>query len=650
MAGGGCFKALFLKGLCLTLFFGPFLEAKPPELNSRDACVKLEEILRTHAVYHALTRELAERTIQNFLDELDPAKTYFIEDDLKKWLSPSEEALNAVLEGVKKEKFDLFEEIYEEMIKAIGRRSLIEAVVGKKDLLLGVCYDEFKEQKWAKSEEELIERILKIRSLQADTAAKLSQGEESRKLFFQRIDKRRQNKEEEFKNQDPSMRKAQVLSYFLKAVSGALDSQTNYFTPAEASQFMIQVQQRLFGIGAQLRDDLNGFTVTRVVEGSPASVDNKIHVGDRIIAVNEEPVIGMEITEAVDLIRGPEGSIVDLTILRPQAEGIEEMEKLTIPLRRGEIVLKETRLDISEVPFGEGVIGIFRLHSFYQDPKSSSAGDIQKAIQEMQKEKKLLGVILDLRSNAGGLLPQAVSVAGLFMSKGVVVSVKDHTQNVQKLRNLEQSRVWDGPLLILTNRGSASAAEIVAQTLQEYGRAIVVGDPETYGKGTFQTFTLEAANYGRVNPKGEYKVTRGRYYTVSGKSPQLVGVQADIVVPSLFFGMEFGEKYAKFPLAADQIEPSFEDDLSDIPVFHRQQVNRLYKFNLQGIETKYQAFLPRLKKNAEERIQKSKNYQNFLSEVGKKEFSGELLAPCGLSDLQLNEAVNLMQDVLVMEN
>ncbi len=119
------------------------------------------------------------------------------------------------------------------------------------------------------------------------------------------------------------------------------------------------------------------------------------------------------------------------------------------------------------------------------------------------------------------------------MKKGVVVSVKDNTGFIQKLRNTESNMAWDGPLVIFTNKASASASEIVAQTLQEYGRAIIVGE-ETYGKGTFQTFTLEASNYGRVNPKGEYKVTRGRYYTVSGKSPQLVGVPADIVVPGFF--------------------------------------------------------------------------------------------------------------------
>jgi len=232
------------------------------------------------------------------------------------------------------------------------------------------------------------------------------------------------------------------------------------------------------------------------------------------------------------------------------------------------------------------------------------------------------------------------------MGKGVVVSVKDNTGLVQKLRNTEPNMTWDGPLIILTNRASASAAEIVAQALREYGRAIIVGDPESYGKGTFQTFTLEASNYGKVNPKGEFKVTRGRYYTVSGKTPQLVGVPSDIIVPGLFSGMEIGEKFSKYPLEPDQIAPSFDDDLSDIPLIHRQQVMRLYKFNLQQIVTTYEPYLETLKKNAAQRIKSNQNYQNFLEAISKKEFSQ--LPSFGQMDLQLHEALNIMKDLLVL--
>ncbi|HUD01907.1 MAG TPA: S41 family peptidase, partial [Rhabdochlamydiaceae bacterium] len=574
----------FLFLICLLLTpIGIF--SKPPELTSRDTRTKIDEILRAHATHHTLTQELVQRSFENFLHELDPNSSYFVEPEILKWTKAAEELLTATLEGYKKEDFSAFDDIYKVMLSAIERRRTIEKkLIGMKPPT-EVDSAEFKDMTWVKTPEELETRILRIKGLQLKAAERVL-DEEAKQTFLNRLDKRRLAKEEEFISSDPNHRKQHILSFVLKATSSALDSQTNYFTPSEANQFMIQVQQRLFGIGAQLRDDLNGFTIVRILENSPVSKHPQIQINDRIIAINNEPVIGQDLTEAVELIRGPQGTSVILTFLRKKDDKTEE--KFDVGIVREEIVLKESRLESTTEPFGDGVIGIVKLFSFYQDPTFASATDLLEALNKMKNEHNLKGIIFDLRNNAGGLLPQAVSVAGLFMKKGVVVSVKDNTGFIQKLRNVETNLVWDGPLIILTNKTSASAAEIVAQTLQEYGRAIIVGDPETYGKGTFQTFTLEASNYGRVNPKGEYKVTRGRYYTVSGKSPQLVGVPADIVVPGFFSTMEIGEKFSKFPLEPDQIEPSFNDDLSDIPAIHRHQVMRMYKYDLQKIVTTYE--------------------------------------------------------------
>ncbi|MES2121729.1 MAG: S41 family peptidase, partial [Chlamydiota bacterium] len=321
-------------------------------------------------------------------------------------------------------------------------------------------------------------------------------------------------------------------------------------------------------------------------------------------------------------------------------------EKLDVDLIRGEIVLKDARLTSAYEPYGDGAIGIIQLFSFYQDGNSSSSSDVAEAIEKLKKEHNLKGIVLDLRHNSGGLLPQAVSVSGLFISKGIVVSVKDNTDQIHHLRNIESKKVWDGPLVVLTARTSASAAEIVAQALQDYGRAIVVGDPETFGKGTFQIFTMESSNYGKVNPKGEYKVTRGRYYTVSGKSPQLVGVKADIIVPGLFSEMDIGEKYSKFPVGTDQIDPNFVDTLSDVPPIHRAQLNRIYKQDLQPILTTYQPYIEYLKTNSEERIAQNKNYQNFLKELAKKDSFSDTSDFFGQNDLQLIETTNIMKDLI----
>jgi carboxyl-terminal processing protease len=629
------------------IFLFSYLEARPPELSAKDTRMKIEEILKAHVCHQKLTEEIVCRAIQNYLEELDPGKTYFLAFDIDPWINPSKDLLSQTLDAYKKEDFSLFEKIHEKMLSAIERRNELEKFIEDRPLPKNVQSAEFKEITWTKTSEELSDRLLKIKSLQLQTAEKISP--ETKEQFFQRLAKRRMNREAELAGVSKAERKQLILSYVLKATSSALDSQTIYFTPSEANQFMIQVQQRLFGIGAQLRDDLNGFTIVRLVEGSPASQANKLKIGDKIIAVDQEPVVGMDIVEAVELIRGPQGSNVVLTILRDLKEGDQSKEEtLNVEIVRGEIVLKESRLETTYEPYGDGIIAILHLFSFYQDANSSSTSDVSAAIEKLKTEHKVKGIILDLRNNAGGLLPQAVSVTGLFISKGVVVSVKDNTGQVQHLRNVENRKVWDGPLIVLTSRTSASAAEIVAQTLQDYGRAIVIGDPETFGKGTFQTFTLESANFGKVNPKGEYKVTRGRYYTVSGKSPQLVGVKADIVVPGIFSGMEIGEKYAKFPVDTDEILPNFQDDLSDVPAIHRNQLKKIYKINMQTVMTTYQPYLESLKKNSLERIAQNKNYQNLLKELEKKEDFIDSNDFFGQNDLQLIETSNIMKDLIYL--
>lgn len=629
----------------LALWMAPLIEAKPPQLTSRDARVKIEEILKAHVCYQHLSEEIVGRAILNYIDELDPGKTYFLESDIIQWLSPSKEILVVALEGYKNEDFSVFQEIYHRMLLAIDRRNALEKQLENVPLLKNVQPSEFKEMTWAKTSEELSERLMKIKSLQLQTAEKISP--ETRDPFFQRLSKRRLSRESELCGSSHTERTQMVLSYVLKATSSALDSQTIYFTPSEASQFMIQVQQRLFGIGAQLRDDLNGFTVVRIVEGSPASGSNKLKINDKIIAVDGEPVVGMDIIEAVELIRGPQGSSVHLTVLRENKEAdVAKENTVIVEIVRGEIVLKESRLETTYEPYGDGIIATLRLFSFYQDGSSSSSADLAEAIEELKKNHQIKGVILDLRNNAGGLLPQAVAVTGLFISKGIVVSIKDNSGQIHHLRNVENGKVWDGPLVVLTARTSASAAEIVAQTLQDYGRAIVVGDPETFGKGTFQTFTLESAHFDKVNPKGEYKVTRGRYYTVSGKSPQLVGVKADIVVPGVFSAMEIGEKYLKFPVGEDAISAHFVDDLSDVPLLHRNQLSKIYKTDLQTVQTTYEPYLTVLKKNSSERLEQNKNYQNFLKEMAKKEEAVDLGDFFGQNDLQWIETSNIMKDLI----
>lgn len=259
-------------------------------------------------------------------------------------------------------------------------------------------------------------------------------------------------------------------------------------------------------------------------------------------------------------------------------------------------------------------------------------------------------MLLDLRGNTGGLLTQAVAVAGLFISKGIVVSIQDEKGDVQHLRTLEGHPVWNGPLVILTDRASASASEIVAQALQDYGRAIIVGDDRTYGKGSFQTFTLNAAK-NAVNTTGEYKVTRGRYYTVSGKTPQLVGVQADVLVPGPYSELDVGEKFLKFPLENHAIPASFDDQLLDIPPMQRQAVRMLYQYQAQPKISRYDQWLKTLQANSKVRIHDNKRYQQFLEELKKKSHdSEEDVGDFAIrSDFPLEEAIHVLQDLILFD-
>jgi carboxyl-terminal processing protease len=634
------FRLLFLL-VTATLF----LEAKPPQIGPKDVKQKMEEILKAHACYKQMTPELVGRTLQNFLEELDPTKTYFLASEIKEWQYPSTETTQKILDGFRHANFATFEEIHTVFSHAVQRRESLELEMEGVELPAGVKSEEFKDSDWVQSHEELEVRLLRIRSLQMAAADRL--GEETKGKFLQRMTKRRLNREVELLGQNADEKFKVTLSSVLKAATASLDAHTNYFTPSEANQFMIQVQQRLFGIGALLRDDLDGLSIIRILDNSPASLSNRLKINDKIIAVNNDPIVGLDIVEAVELIRGEKGTPVSLKILRDTKVGDEtKTEMLEIELVRGEVVLEESRLESSFEPFGDGVIAHLRLFSFYQDQNSSSATDMRKSLEQIRKDHNLKGVVLDLRGNGGGLLTQAVSVTGLFINKGIVCSIKDNTGKLQHLRELEGKPVWDGPLCILTNRASASAAEIVAQTLQDYGRGIVVGDATTFGKGSFQVFTLDAIHNAKVDPQGEYKVTRGRYYTVSGKSPQLKGVQADIVVPGILSNLDVGEKFSKFPLDYDEIEPHFEDDLSDISPFHRIQLGPLYKYNLQTKLTTYDPHIDLLRKNAAVRLQNNKNYQSFLLEIDKKNFESNPVDLFGQSDLQLVEAFNIMKDLV----
>lgn len=625
------------------------IDAKPAEIDEHGVTLKMQEIMKAHVSYKKVTPTIAKRALENFIDTLDPTKTYFLEEDVEKWLDADDKELERVAKDFEDSRFPAFQDIFEKMRQAVARRDKIEKQIDKEALPTDVSANEFKDMHFCKTMDELYNRIKRLRALQIGAAAKISKDAE--KLALQRLQKKREQVDEEFSGKNQKLLTQVLCTYILKAFSSSLDAHTNYFTPQEASQFLISVQQKLLGIGVQLRDDVDGFSVVKIIEGGPADREKELKVKDKIIAVNGEPVIGLDVIEVVDRIRGQDGTDVTLRVVRDVGEDGKKLQQLKdIRIKRGEVVLKESRLDYEAQPFADGAIAYFHLHAFYQDAETSSAEDIQKAFDEMKQKYKIYGVVLDLRFNPGGILSQAVSVTGLFIDKGVVVSIKDENGVVHHLRNLESKKMWDGPLVVLTNRASASAAEIVPQTLQDYGRALIVGDDHSYGKGSFQTFTLTGTNINSIDPEGEYKVTRGCYYTVSGKTPQLVGVKSNIEVPSGLETMDIGEMYAKYPLENDSIPPSFLDTFDDVPLFQREKIRYLYKTDLQKIETKYLVPLALLRKNSLVRQKENKAYQRFLNLVnGKKESDAEEFELVEkYPDFQLSETMNIMKDYIIL--
>lgn len=634
----------FFNFLLLFFLVNALFGSKIPELTDQDVIKTLNQIMESHATCKNLSLTIVKRALEQYLEVLDPTKSYFLAGEVADWLKADDAALEKILDDLSVGNFAAFQSIHSNMVDAIKRRESFQSRLESADLPEHVSSDEFKELRWVNDEEELLTRLVHIRALQNQTIDKLDKSE-ARDKILQRLEKRRLAHQEEIVNDAEKKNFSLMRTNILKAFAASFDAHTAYFTPAEANQFLIQVQQRLFGIGVLLRDDLDGFTVVKIIEGSPAKgsgLSDGLQVNDRIIAINGEPVIGLEITDVVELIRGEIGTSVLITVLR------NENEKHEIEIVRREVVIKEARIESSLVPFGDGVIAHISLHSFYQDPLHSSSSDLRDEILRIRSHNSVKGILLDLRYNAGGVLSQAVAVSGLFITKGIVVSIKDNRGALEHLRNIEGCVIYDGPLVILTSKVTASAAEIVAQTLQDYGRALVVGDEHTYGKGTFQTFTLDALGNGKSNPKGEFKVTRGRYYTVSGKSPQLGGVRPDIVVPSIYAHTEIGEKYSKFPLDNDSIGENFHDDLSDIPDSQRDQISWLYRFNLQPKIKTYNRHIAHLRKNSETRLQNNKFYQNFLAFLKDEKTSTEKIAMFTAEDPQLREGINILQDLILL--
>lgn len=383
------------------------------------------------------------------------------------------------------------------------------------------------------------------------------------------------------------MSRDEVLEIYLSALARVYDPHSDYLGRGQMDDFAISMNLSLFGIGAKLQSEDGHCKIVEVLPGGPAARSGQLGPGDRIVAVAQDgrdvvDVVDMPLVRIVELIRGPKGTVVNLTVI-PASAGDDAVRK-SVRLVRDEIKLEDQRAKskIVDLPTGEGGtlrIGVIDLPSFYADlservsgserggrADASATADVARLLAKLKAEN-VAGVVLDLRLNGGGSLEEAINLTGLFIAEGPVVQTRGPRGDIDVGADTDPAVVYDGPLVVLTSRFSASASEILAGALQDYGRAIIVGDPSTFGKGTVQSIIPLAPIMDRSRLRYEYdpgalKLTIRKFYRPSGSSTQLNGVVPDIVLPSLSGVSDVGESALENPLPWDSVPPADYDRLA----------------------------------------------------------------------------------------
>jgi len=348
-----------------------------------------------------------------------------------------------------------------------------------------------------------------------------------------------------------------LLGVYLSALTHAYDPHSDYFTADDADNFKINsIDMSLVGIGAVLRTEDGYPQIVSLVPGGPADLDGRLKPKDRIVAVGQDKekpvdVVDMKLSKVVDMIRGKSHTKVVLTVI--PAEGGDVALKKDIVIVRDEVKLTEqkakARIYEKETPAGVQRYGVIILPGFYEH----SAQDCASLIQRLEKEK-IQGVVLDLRRNGGGILEEAINLVSLFVPSGPVVQVKNPQGSVKPFLISGNNVVWSGPLIVMIGKSSASASEITAAALQDYGRALIIGDRTTFGKGSVQTLiNLKDINWSFQGDPGQLKLTVQKFYRINGDTTQNQGVSSDIILPSIEDYLEFGESLLPNAMPADQV-------------------------------------------------------------------------------------------------
>jgi carboxyl-terminal processing protease len=516
---------------------------------------------RYHFKDFSLDDSLSSLMFDKYLKTLDYSKVYFYKSDISSLEKERYSFDNYILAGDIQPFFDIFN-LYEQ--RMLERMEYVDTILVKGfDFTQNDSAEINRDNStWVSSHEEmnkLWEGRIKNDALSLSLTGK--DEEEIKSNLKKRYDN--------FSRALYQYNSEDVFQLAMDAYTSSIDPHTNYFSPATSENFKIDMSLSLEGIGARLMSE-DGYTkVVEVIPGGPAFKSKDIVVDDRIIAVAQGEdgefvdVIGWRITDVVKLIRGPKETTVRLQILRAKDGVTAKPEEISLVREKVKLEDQAAKKKIVEVN-NNGLaykIGVITIPNFYTDFEGNSNGDnsgkstvidVRKLLEEL-KQEKVDGVVIDLRNNGGGALSEAIDVTGLFIDLGPVVQVKNADGIIEVGEDVDPSLVYNGPMAVLVNRFSASASEIFAAAIQDYGRGVIVGE-QTYGKGTVQNLIdLNRVSRNSSNQFGQLKLTIAKYYRINGGSTQNLGVVPDITFPSYIDPQEFGESSEPSALPWDQI-------------------------------------------------------------------------------------------------
>ncbi len=570
-----------------------------PDLAPQDNHGKIaQEIANALRFYHykepSLDDSLSIHLFKEYLEVLDPSRVYFLSGDIETFSSKKYQLDDQLKAGEVQYAYDVFNVFRKRMTERI--QYVLSLDFSTFDYSIDEYYEYARDSAayftTISEQDEYWRKKVKYECLNLKLAGKeVDQIKET-------IDKRYNNLYTALKKQNSE----DVFQFYMNALTEVVDPHTSYFSPKTAEGFKITMSNALEGIGATLGTEGEYTKIIETVKGGPADKSKAIMKNDRIVAVGQETgemedILGWRLDDVVSKIRGPKGSIVRLEIL--PASATDGRTKI-VSIVRDKIKIEEQSAKGTVKVVNKTKIGIISLPSFYFDYDAYSKGekdyksttsDVAKILADFRRQK-VKGVIMDLRGNGGGSLYEAVELTGLFINRGAIVQVKDAAGKVD-VKYDELGLSWDGPLCVMVDRFSASASEIFAGAIQDYGRGLIVGS-QTYGKGTVQNLMdinrLMPAETGKL---GQLKMTLAKFYRVTGSSTQHKGVVPDIEFPSPFLAEEYGESSEKYALEWDQIKQvayqknyHINNLISYLRKSHEaRMVNSLeYKFLLEDIE------------------------------------------------------------------